>query len=159
MVTCVQVTLTSYEALQDHAINGGGDTVSLSSKIETPNVKKRHRRMKSSGAKNSSAAGGDCDDSDGYEFSIVSLDNKQWLFEAASQEERDEWVTAIEQQILASLQGNQSNKKKGNVSGGGCDPQAVNLIKTQVAGNSHCADCDAASEFCVLCTCSLYFQR
>ena len=43
-------------------------------------------------------------DSDGYEFSLVSLDNKQWHFEAGSQEERDEWVTAIEQQILASLQ-------------------------------------------------------
>ena len=39
-----------------------------------------------------------------FEFHIVSLDNKQWLFEAASVEERDEWVSAIEQQILNSLQ-------------------------------------------------------
>jgi hypothetical protein len=43
-------------------------------------------------------------DSDGYEFFIVSLDNKQWHFEASNSEERDEWVTAIEQQILNSLQ-------------------------------------------------------
>jgi len=43
-------------------------------------------------------------DSDGYEFFIVSLDNKQWHFEAGNSEERDEWVTAIEQQILNSLQ-------------------------------------------------------
>uniref|UniRef100_A0A6A7FZN1 Centaurin-gamma-1A-like isoform X1 n=1 Tax=Hirondellea gigas TaxID=1518452 RepID=A0A6A7FZN1_9CRUS len=132
-----KVTLTSYEPLQDPSLNNGSDNVSLSSKIETPNVKKRHRRMKSSGAKNT----GDCDDTDGYEFSIVSLDNKQWLFEAASQEERDDWVTAIEQQILASLQCNESNKKKDNAPGH--DPQAVSMIKTQVPGNGHCADCDA----------------
>lgn len=43
-------------------------------------------------------------DSDGYEFLIVSLDNKQWHFEASNSEERDEWVSAIEQQILNSLQ-------------------------------------------------------
>jgi Arf-GAP/GTPase/ANK repeat/PH domain-containing protein 1/3 len=43
-------------------------------------------------------------DSDGYEFFIVSLDNKQWHFEASNSEERDEWVSAIEQQILNSLQ-------------------------------------------------------
>jgi len=43
-------------------------------------------------------------DSDGYEFFIVSLDNKQWHFEAGNSEEHDEWVTAIEQQILNSLQ-------------------------------------------------------
>jgi hypothetical protein len=43
-------------------------------------------------------------DSDGYEFFIVSLDNKQWHFEAGNSEERDEWVSAIEHQILNSLQ-------------------------------------------------------
>lgn len=43
-------------------------------------------------------------DYDGYEFLIVSLDNKQWRFEAASIDERNEWVAAIEQQILSSLQ-------------------------------------------------------
>lgn len=43
-------------------------------------------------------------DIDGYEFLIVSLDNKQWQFEANSSEDRDEWVAAIEQQILNSLQ-------------------------------------------------------
>ena len=43
-------------------------------------------------------------DMDMFEFHIVSLDNSQWLFEAASSEERDEWVAAIEQQILNVLQ-------------------------------------------------------
>jgi hypothetical protein len=39
----------------------------------------------------------------GFEFHIISLDNKQWIFELNSMEERDEWVSAIEQQILISL--------------------------------------------------------
>jgi hypothetical protein len=43
-------------------------------------------------------------DSDGVDFVILSLHNKQWHFEASSVEERDEWVAAIEQQILSSLQ-------------------------------------------------------
>jgi len=40
------------------------------------------------------------------------LDNKQWHFEASSCEEREEWVQAIEQQILSSLQTNETNKLK-----------------------------------------------
>ena len=65
--------------------------------------------MKSTGVKTggsgSGTSGGDGDDADGgFEFHIVSLDNKQWHFEATSAEERDEWVAAIEQQILNSLQ-------------------------------------------------------
>nr|KAG5703773.1 hypothetical protein BaRGS_009571 [Batillaria attramentaria] len=43
---------------------------------DTPNVKKRHRRAKSGGVKNVDAGAGD--ESDGYEFMIVSLDNKNW---------------------------------------------------------------------------------
>ena len=35
---------------------------------------------------------------DAFEFVIVSLDNKQWQFEAGSAEDRDEWLAAIEQQ-------------------------------------------------------------
>jgi Arf-GAP/GTPase/ANK repeat/PH domain-containing protein 1/3 len=81
-------------SINGHTLNGSDGKMS-----ETPNVKKRHRRMKSSSLKNT-----DCDDSDGYEFFIVSLDNKQWHFEAGNSEERDEWVSAIEQQILNSLQ-------------------------------------------------------
>ena len=40
------------------------------------------------------------------------MDNKQWHFEASSCEEREEWVQAIEQQILSSLQTNETNKLK-----------------------------------------------
>ena len=63
--------------------------------------------------------------SQGFEFSIVSLDNRQWQFEASSLEEREEWVTAIEQQILASLQGINALKPYHN-------SEAVARIKTQV---------------------------
>jgi Arf-GAP/GTPase/ANK repeat/PH domain-containing protein 1/3 len=105
-----KVLLTGYELIKEPS--GGEDnnetvngTVAAADKsmAETPNVKKRHRRMKSNGVK-SSSGNGDIDDSDMFEFNIVSLDNKQWFFEASSAEERDEWVGAIEQQILNSLQ-------------------------------------------------------
>ena len=39
-----------------------------------------------------------------FELQIVSLDNKQWQFEASSSEDRDIWVQAIEQQILNAIQ-------------------------------------------------------
>ena len=104
-----KVMLTGYELIKEPS---GGEENNESSAVvpaadkslaETPNVKKRHRRMKSNGVK-SSSGNADCDDSDMFEFHIVSLDNKQWYFEASSAEERDEWVAAIEQQILNSLQ-------------------------------------------------------
>ncbi|KAH9368657.1 hypothetical protein HPB48_004676 [Haemaphysalis longicornis] len=88
------------------------NTNPMLSKLETPNVKKRHRRMKSTGAKNFEAM----EDSDGYEFIIVSLDNKQWQFEASNGDGR-----------LNSLVDSASS---------------VQAIRTTVPGNSHCADCD-----------------
>ncbi|CAG5130775.1 unnamed protein product [Candidula unifasciata] len=108
-----------------------------SSSRDTPNIKKRHRRAKSGAIKNSNP--GDGDDSDGYEFLIVSLENKQWHFEAQSGEDRDGWVDAIEQQILSSLQANDigKNKKTNN-----CDPAGIQAIRN-TAGNNACADCGA----------------
>ncbi|CAL1534810.1 unnamed protein product [Lymnaea stagnalis] len=110
-----------------------------SSSRDTPNVKKRHRRAKSGGIKNSNP--GDGDDSDGYEFVIVSLENKQWHFEALSGEERDCWVDAIEQQILSSLQANDAgkNKKQNN-----SDPAGIQAIRC-ARGNNACADCSSPS--------------
>ena len=58
--------------------------------------------MKSNGVK----VDGVDNEQEQFEFHIVSLDNKQWHFEAATVEERDDWVQAIEQQILNSLQVN-----------------------------------------------------
>uniref|UniRef100_A0A1B0CKE6 PH domain-containing protein n=3 Tax=Lutzomyia longipalpis TaxID=7200 RepID=A0A1B0CKE6_LUTLO len=119
-----KVLLTAYDTLREpgksNSQTSGDEGIALSNsnsqtfinsdsakEAQTPNVKKRHRRMKSSGVKNN-----EYDDSDGFEFYIVSLGNKQWHFEAANSEERDEWVTAIEQEIFKTLQGNESTKSK-----------------------------------------------
>lgn len=84
-------------------------------------------------------------DPDGFEFYIVSLDNKQWHFEAANSEERDEWVFIIEQEIFKSLQGNESLKPKTQNSGDVA--LLMQNIRTQVPGNGFCVDCDSPSEF------------
>ncbi|XP_050538039.1 centaurin-gamma-1A isoform X2 [Daktulosphaira vitifoliae] len=149
-----KVLLTAFELLKEPGYKNGSSnenesTIGITNtslsvnngelKAETPNVKKRHRRMKSSNMKNQ-----DCDDTDGYEFLIVSLDNKQWQFEANSSEDRDEWVAAIEQQILNSLQSNEINKV--NASGKLCSSnrsEDVQSIRTRVPGNGQCADCSA----------------
>lgn len=117
---------------------------------QTPNVKKRHRRMKSSGVKN------DNEDPDGFEFYIVSLDNKQWHFEAANSEERDEWVYIIEQEIFRSLQGNESSKPKSQSSNDVA--LLMQNIRTQVPGNGFCVDCDSPGEFSVPMTVRVYIH-
>ena len=91
-----QVTLTGYEVLRE--ASGGEEKEEGKHSGDTPNVKKRHRRMKSN------PKGGAEVEEETFELQIVSLDNKQWHFEAGSAEDRDEWVQAIEQQILNSLQ-------------------------------------------------------
>lgn len=110
-----------------------------SSNKDTPNVKKRHRRAKSGGVKNVDAGAGD--DSDGYEFMIVSLENKSWHFEAQNGEDRDGWVNAIEQQILFSLQGNDLGKSKKQMN---IDYAGLQGIRT-TRGNTICADCGVPS--------------
>ncbi|XP_015919016.1 centaurin-gamma-1A isoform X3 [Parasteatoda tepidariorum] len=111
----------------------------LLSRLDTPIVKKRHRRMKSTGLRNMETM----DDSDDHEFIIVSLDNKQWHFEASSSDDREAWITAIEQQILTSLQGNESCKTKSGRTTSSVDQTLIQSIKNSIPGNSHCVDCDA----------------
>ncbi|VVC43481.1 PH domain-like,Small GTPase superfamily,Pleckstrin homology domain,Arf GTPase [Cinara cedri] len=153
--TADKVMLTAFELLKEPSYKNGGSansdesTIGVSNtslsvnngelKAETPNVKKRHRRMKSSNIKNQ-----ECEDTDGYEFLIVSLDNKQWQFEANSSEDRDEWVAAIEQQILNSLQSNEIIKVNvGGKFGSSCNrTEDVQNIRTRVPGNGQCADCN-----------------
>ena len=84
-------------------------------------------------------------DPDGYEFYIVSLDSKQWHFEAANSEERDEWVFIIEQEIFRSLQGNESSKAKTQNSSDVA--QMMQSIRTRVPGNEYCVDCDSPGMF------------
>lgn len=76
----------------------------------------------------------------------MSLGNKQWHFEAASSEDRDEWVLAIEQEIFKSLQGNESTKSKQQPnSTADSVHQLMQTVKTKVPGNGYCADCGAPS--------------
>jgi len=131
-----KVTLTGYEALKE---TSGGEEPPTEGKHsgDTPNVKKRHhRRIKSAGVK-----GGVDAEEDAFEFVIVSLDNKQWQFEAGSAEDRDEWVQAIEQQILYSLQGNESSKSK--ATSGLSDQATITRLKSDIRGNTRCVDCDS----------------
>ena len=135
-----------------NALRTGNNEISTvdSAKIETPSSKKRHRRPQgipgvnpSTPKSQSNNNNGNDDDGDENVFTIVSLD-KQWFFEASSNEERDEWVQSIEQQILYSLQNIESSKAARAAKNGGttiADPASVQSIK-QVAGNGLCADCD-----------------
>merc|ERR1719464_7566 len=128
-----KVTLTGYEALKE---TSGGEELPTEGKHsgDTPNVKKRHhRRIKSAGVK-----GGVDAEEDAFEFVIVSLDNKQWQFEAGSAEDRDEWVQAIEQQILSSLQGNESSKSKGSTGGHLSDQATITRLRSDIRGNTRC---------------------
>lgn len=128
----------SSNLLETHLLNLNA---AANNKLEaqTPNVKKRHRRMKSSSVK-----ANELDDSDGYEFFIVSLDSKQWHFEAANSEERDEWVSVIEQEIFKSLQSIESTKMKPATTN---ELASMLTIRTRVPGNGFCVDCDAPSKF------------
>ncbi|XP_071942718.1 arf-GAP with GTPase, ANK repeat and PH domain-containing protein 1-like isoform X3 [Antedon mediterranea] len=127
---------------------GGFEAVIISNSSVTPGSglgsssakdKKKHKRMRSvGGSKNS--ANNDYDESEEYEFHIVSLVNKQWYFSASSSEERDEWVQAIEAQIMLSLQANMTSK---------CKDQLVTQEKAaviqeirKIPGNGFCADCE-----------------
>ncbi|XP_011633829.1 centaurin-gamma-1A isoform X1 [Pogonomyrmex barbatus] len=74
---------------------------------------------------------------DSFEFSIISLENKTWHFEANNAEERDSWITAIEQQILSSLQNSDGDKKNET------DAFKMHCIKNKVSGNDACVDCGA----------------
>lgn len=91
--------------------NNGFKSVTKTNEPATPFAKKRHQKdkMKALEAGAQSPGKGCCTNESqcfggGFEFHIISLDNKQWFFEVSSMEERDEWVSAIEQQILKSLQ-------------------------------------------------------
>ncbi|XP_031168333.1 arf-GAP with GTPase, ANK repeat and PH domain-containing protein 2 isoform X3 [Sander lucioperca] len=75
------------------------------------------------------------------DFIIVSFTGQTWHFEAGSLEDRDAWVSAIESQILASLQSCESGRNKARRSS---QSEAVALQAIRNAkGNSLCVDCEA----------------
>ncbi|XP_032512601.1 centaurin-gamma-1A isoform X2 [Danaus plexippus] len=124
---------------------------------DTPHVKKRHRRMKSSGLKKDGDE--EVDPATSCEFTIVSLDGKRWRWEAgagaagggggaggagspAAAAERDAWVAAVEAQILASLQGRTSRQPAPTGANSTGDVRATHYIR-RVKGNDKCCDCGA----------------
>lgn len=87
------------------------------------------------------AAVGQAEEEENADFIIVSFTGQTWHFEAQSLEERDSWVSAIESQILASLQSCESGRNKARRSS---QSEAVALQAIRNAkGNSLCVDCEA----------------
>ena len=112
--------------------------------------RKRHRLSDEAAAATASSTAGietGSSSSSMFELVIVSLESRQWQFQLCSQEEGEEWVTAIQQQIHTSLKA------------GGCHSTTTNWLNTddsgssaaatdslrQLPGNSACADCGAGS--------------
>ena len=58
--------------------------------------------------------------------------------------EREEWVQAVEQQILSSLQLNETTKLRTKNGSQAADNDSILTMKN-VHGNSNCADCDSPS--------------
>ncbi|KAM9752648.1 arf-GAP with GTPase, ANK repeat and PH domain-containing protein 2 isoform 2-T2 [Menidia menidia] len=75
------------------------------------------------------------------DFIIVSFTGQTWHFEAQNQDERDSWVSAIESQILASLQSCESGRNKARRSSHS-EAMALQAIRN-TKGNSLCVDCEA----------------
>uniref|UniRef100_A0A8C8HC11 Small monomeric GTPase n=1 Tax=Oncorhynchus tshawytscha TaxID=74940 RepID=A0A8C8HC11_ONCTS len=151
LISCACVTVA------DSAIEGVSRTSSYKDTgPASPMVdRKKHRRKKSMNQKGDVAIGQAdgklpthlctvcvlSSDEDNFDFLIVSSTGQTWHFEAQSVEERDSWVTAIESQILASLQLCESSKNKARKNS---QSEAVALQAIRNAkGNSLCVDCEA----------------
>uniref|UniRef100_A0A674ALC3 ArfGAP with GTPase domain, ankyrin repeat and PH domain 2 n=1 Tax=Salmo trutta TaxID=8032 RepID=A0A674ALC3_SALTR len=74
-------------------------------------------------------------------FLLHLITGQTWHFEAQSLEDRDAWVTAIESQILASLQSCESLRNKARRSSQS-EAVAIQAIRN-AKGNSFCVDCEA----------------
>ncbi|XP_076776521.1 arf-GAP with GTPase, ANK repeat and PH domain-containing protein 2 isoform X4 [Arvicanthis niloticus] len=105
----------------------------------SPMVKKQRRKKLSTPSKTEGSAVQA--EEENFEFLIVSSTGQTWHFEAASFEERDAWVQAIESQILASLQGCESSKVKLRTDSQS-EAVAIQAIRN-AKGNSTCVDCGA----------------
>lgn len=104
--------------------------------------RKKNRRKKSMNQKGDAAVG-QAEDEENADFIIVSFTGQTWHFEAPSLEERDSWVTAIESQILASLQSCESGRNKARRSSQS-EAVALQAIRN-TKGNNLCVDCEASN--------------
>ncbi|XP_051026206.1 arf-GAP with GTPase, ANK repeat and PH domain-containing protein 2 isoform X3 [Acomys russatus] len=105
----------------------------------SPMVKKQRRKKLTTPSKTEGSAVQA--EEENFEFLIVSSTGQTWHFEAASFEERDAWVQAIESQILASLQCCESSKVKLRTDSQS-EAVAIQAIRN-AKGNSTCVDCGA----------------
>ncbi|XP_049920388.1 arf-GAP with GTPase, ANK repeat and PH domain-containing protein 2 isoform X5 [Epinephelus moara] len=129
----------SVDALEGAASPFAGKDSSQSSPMSD---RKKNRRKKSMNQKGDAAVG-QAEEEENADFIIVSFTGQTWHFEAQSLEDRDSWVTAIESQILASLQSCESGRNKARRSS---QSEAVALQAIRNAkGNSLCVDCEAAN--------------
>ncbi|KAM7405283.1 hypothetical protein PAMP_012557 [Pampus punctatissimus] len=127
----------SVDALEGTAGPFAGKDPSQSSPMTD---RKKNRRKKSMNQKGDAAVG-QAEDEENADFIIVSFTGQTWHFEAQSLEDRDSWVSAIESQILASLQSCESGRNKARRSS---QSEAVALQAIRNAkGNSLCVDCEA----------------
>lgn len=109
---------------------------------QTPNNNDRGSGELATKKKNKKNKGSN-EECESLEFLLVSMDNKSWHFQAQTIEEREEWVGAIEQQLLSCLQSQFSDKCKitGSISTGN-EKSFVQKIRN-ARGNDRCADCGA----------------
>ncbi|KAG7519986.1 arf-GAP with GTPase, ANK repeat and PH domain-containing 1-like isoform X2 [Solea senegalensis] len=127
----------SVDALEGTASPFAGKDPSQSSPMSD---RKKNRRKKSMNQKGDAAVG-QAEEEENSDFIVVSFTGQNWHFEAQSQEERDSWVSAIESQILASLQSCESGRNKARRSSHS-EAMALQAIRN-AKGNSLCVDCEA----------------
>uniref|UniRef100_UPI00398EC0BF arf-GAP with GTPase, ANK repeat and PH domain-containing protein 1 isoform X1 n=2 Tax=Pristiophorus japonicus TaxID=55135 RepID=UPI00398EC0BF len=138
--------ISSDTGLGDSVCSSPSISSTTSPKLEPPPSphanRKKHRRKKSTSNFKADGISGTAEEQEeNFEFIIVSLTGQTWHFEAASYEERDAWVQAIESQILASLQSCESSKNKSRLTS---QNEAIALQSIRnICGNSHCVDCEA----------------
>ncbi|KAK6308389.1 hypothetical protein J4Q44_G00216600 [Coregonus suidteri] len=107
----------------------------------SPMMDKRKKTRKKSMNQKGDTAIGQAEDEENTGFIIVSSTGQMWHFEAQNLEDRDAWVTAIESQILASLQSCESLRNKARRSSQS-EAVAIQAIRN-AKGNSFCVDCEA----------------
>uniref|UniRef100_A0A4W5R5L9 ArfGAP with GTPase domain, ankyrin repeat and PH domain 2 n=1 Tax=Hucho hucho TaxID=62062 RepID=A0A4W5R5L9_9TELE len=126
---------------QPDAIEGATSPLFGKEGQTSPMVDKRKKTRKKSMNQKGDTAIGQAEDEENTGFIIVSSTGQTWHFEAQSLEDRDAWVTAIESQILVSLQSCESLRNKARRSNQS-EAVAIQAIRN-AKGNSFCVDCEA----------------
>ncbi|XP_074045913.1 arf-GAP with GTPase, ANK repeat and PH domain-containing protein 1 isoform X7 [Macrotis lagotis] len=145
-MSSLHISPNSDTGLGDSVCSSPSISSTTSPKLDPPPSphanRKKHRRKKSTSNFKADGLSGTAEEQEeNFEFIIVSLTGQTWHFEAATYEERDAWVQAIESQILASLQSCESSKNKSRLTSQN-EAMALQSIRN-IRGNSQCVDCEA----------------